>query len=616
MDRALFIFGKVIAVGHLSLIDGGLQNFGTIDARGDVTIESGFDGGGPNNFTFGGSAVQTFTNNGGPNPPGSWTLNKTGGTVNLATDLDLSNGPGSVLTLTAGTITTGDFKLNAGTRTITRTGGYISGNLRRDFSTTGIKTYDVGTANAYAPVSVNVLAPVSGTQGLTVGEFQGVHPNLDPSISLGRFWTLTEHGTVTANLTFSYIDPLDIHGDETAYRVAQIDSGVNFFAEAQIPINRAANTFTINNVSDFRSYTLGRPTVRISPTNISLPVQGTQTFVGSGGTTPYSYIMAANNSFGSVDPVTGLYTAGTNAGLTDSVKVTDSEGRIAFASIDVTPGAPAKLGFGQPVSTVNINTPVSPAPFFIIQDQFGNPVTTASDQVTVAIGNNPNGGNLSGTLTRNAVNGVATFDDLSIDQFGNGYTLTAISGSLTPTESNGFNVLGPAQLAFFNEQAADPILQNTPFTFQVEVRDQFGQRFQNATNSVTLAIANNPGGGTLSGVTTQNASNGLAIFSGLSIDAPGNGYTFSATSPPLSPAGSLPYNIVSQFDVTNASDGGAGSLRDAIAAANSTPGLQTIRFAIPGPNPHRIVLGTNLPDITDPVVIDATTQPGFTGSPL
>ncbi len=613
---APFLFGKMITVGPLSLIDGGLQNSGTIEAQGDVTIASGFDGGGPNIFIFGGNAVQTFTNNGAPNPPAAWTLNKTGGTVNLASNLDLSNGPASALNLLAGTITTGNFELNAGTRTIVRSGGYVSGNLRRDFSTTGVKTYDVGTANAYAPVSVNVLNPISGTQGLTVGEFQGAHPNLDPSVSLGRYWTLVEHGTVAANLTFNYVDPLDIHGVETAYRVAQINSTVNFFTDAQIPINRAANSFTINNVTDFASYSLGQPTVSITPANISLPVQGTQTFVGSGGTLPYSYTLAANNSFGSIDPVTGLYTAGTHSGVQDMIKVTDSEGRIAFATADVTPGAAAQLFFAPPPGTINANTPISPPLQVVIQDQFGNIIQNATDAVTAAIANNPGGGTLSGTTTRNAVNGIATFDDLSINLFGNGYTLHATSGSLTPSTTSPFNVLGPVQLAFFNEQAANPIIQNTPFTLEVEVQDQFGQRFPNATNSVTLSIANNPGGGTLSGVTTLNASNGLAVFNGLSIDAPGDGYTFNAASNGLTPAGSAPYNIVTPFVVTNTSDGLPGSLRSAITAANATPGVQTISFEIGGPNPHRITLGTNLPDITDPVIIDATTQPGFAGTPV
>ena len=57
----------------------------------------------------------------------------------------------------------------------------------------------------------------------------------------------------------------------------------------------------------------------------------------------------------------------------------------------------------------------------------------------MAIGANPGGGGLFGTLTRNAVNGIATFNNLSIDRAGNGYTLVATSGSFTAT-SQPFNI--------------------------------------------------------------------------------------------------------------------------------------------------------------------------------
>ena len=64
--------------------------------------------------------------------------------------------------------------------------------------------------------------------------------------------------------------------------------------------------------------------------------------------------------------------------------------------------------------------------------------------------------------------------------------------------------------------------------------------------------------------------------------------------------------------VVTTDDAGVGSLRNAITVANATPGPDTIGFAIPGDGPHTIHLLSALPNITDPVVIDGTTQPGFT----
>src|SRR5450432_4596952 len=65
------------------------------------------------------------------------------------------------------------------------------------------------------------------------------------------------------------------------------------------------------------------------------------------------------------------------------------------------------------------------------------------------------------------------------------------------------------------------------------------------------------------------------------------------------------------FPVTNTADSGPGSLRQAILSANANPGLDTISFAIPGSFLHTIAPTSALPQITDPVAIDGTSQPGY-----
>jgi CSLREA domain-containing protein len=64
-------------------------------------------------------------------------------------------------------------------------------------------------------------------------------------------------------------------------------------------------------------------------------------------------------------------------------------------------------------------------------------------------------------------------------------------------------------------------------------------------------------------------------------------------------------------------DDGTGhcTLRAAMREANVTPGTDTINFNI-GAGPQTIAPASALPTITDPVVIDGTTQPGFAGSPI
>ena len=68
--------------------------------------------------------------------------------------------------------------------------------------------------------------------------------------------------------------------------------------------------------------------------------------------------------------------------------------------------------------------------------------------------------------------------------------------------------------------------------------------------------------------------------------------------------------------VTTTADSGAGSLRRAILDANANVGADVIVFAIPGTGVQTISPVSALPEITDPVAIDGTTQPGYGGAPL
>jgi len=67
------------------------------------------------------------------------------------------------------------------------------------------------------------------------------------------------------------------------------------------------------------------------------------------------------------------------------------------------------------------------------------------------------------------------------------------------------------------------------------------------------------------------------------------------------------------FTVTSLADSGAGSLRQAILDANSSAGEDRIQFAVAG----TIRVGRSaLPAITDGVILDGTTAPGFSGRPV
>jgi hypothetical protein len=100
------------------------------------------------------------------------------------------------------------------------------------------------------------------------------------------------------------------------------------------------------------------------------------------------------------------------------------------AGLDLYPAAAAtKL-----VVTAQPTVVVRSAPFAleVSAESAGGVLDTGyTGAVTVAFGSNPGGATLGGTLTVNAVDGVATFADLTIDAIDLGYTLTVTSGSLT-----------------------------------------------------------------------------------------------------------------------------------------------------------------------------------------
>ena len=266
-------------------------------------------------------------------------------------------------------------------------------------------------------------------------------------------------------------------------------------------------------------------------------------------------------------------------------------------TITVSPGAAAKLAFAQQPSSAASGAAITPEITVQIQDAAGN-LANSTASVTLSIDTNPAGGTLSGTVTVNAVAGVATFSGLSIDKVGTGYTLVASSGALTTATSSAFNItVGAATKLVFGQQptnAASGAAMTPAVT--VQIQDAAGNLI-NSTASVTLAIGNNAGSGTLAGTATVNAVAGIATFSGLSIDKAGSGYTLAATSGALTPATSSAFNIAAGAAAklvflqqpSNAASGAAitpaMTLQIQDAASNLVSSAASVTLAI-GANPN------------------------------
>ena len=210
-------------------------------------------------------------------------------------------------------------------------------------------------------------------------------------------------------------------------------------------------------------------------------------------------------------------------------------------------GPATKLTFStQPADAISgVAFPIQPV--VTIQDSNNSTVTSYNASVSIAIANNPSAGTLSGTLTINAVNGVATFNGLSIDEIGAGYSLIASSEGLTTITSNPFNLsLGPPAKLIFTAQP-EGSSYGTPLSTQPAVTILYanGTVVTNSSASVSIDITSGTGaaGAVLSGVNNVSAIGGIATFNGLSIDKAGQGYTLTAASIGLNPVVSNSFNI-------------------------------------------------------------------------
>jgi hypothetical protein len=211
------------------------------------------------------------------------------------------------------------------------------------------------------------------------------------------------------------------------------------------------------------------------------------------------------------------------------------------AGVNVTAGAPTKLVFLTEPSGALAGAAISPSVRVAIEDKNGNVVTNSSLLVTVAM--NGSIGKLLGSTQAAAVNGIASFASLSVDQAGNGFTLSAASSGLTSATSSGFNIT-PAQASqlVFISQPANGVagVALTP-ALELEVQDAYGNLVTSSSATIMMTLTGSSSA--LQGTTSVSSVNGVAAFSNLSVDLVGTSYQLSASSSGLTSATSQAFNI-------------------------------------------------------------------------
>jgi hypothetical protein len=293
---------------------------------------------------------------------------------------------------------------------------------------------------------------------------------------------------------------------------------------------------------------------------------------GSGNVDP-SYsgtatVALANNPGGST--LSGAGTASFNNGLASftglSLNEPGDDYSLQATSAGLAPPPSSTMTFNvapQLVATSSPPATVTAGQAFGLtltaEDASGNVDFSYNAAVTLALASNPGGAVLGGTTTISFSNGSAQFTALTVDRSGSAYSLVASSDGLSspPSGSPTFNVIAAtaARLAVISPPPGT-VTAGQAFGLNFAAEDNFGNITPNFSGSVTLALASNPGGGTLTGTTSTSFNNGLASFTGLSLNKSGSGYSLVASSAGLSPppSSSMTFNVIpaapSQLAVT------------------------------------------------------------------
>lgn len=209
--------------------------------------------------------------------------------INIGRSLQINNDRSLVvsgsMTMSGGNVdstSTGVLVINSGA-TLTRTSGAVITpvRLRKDFTGSSTFIFPVGTSSGFSPLTANVAAGSSGS--LTVQATNGTAPStpaLNDATTLDRYWTLTETGSLTANLTFQYLAG-DVDGNEATYVTIRSTAGsppIRFSNGAPCPgagspcVDTAANTIFAAGVQSFTGFwTAGEP---LAPTAADVSVSG------------------------------------------------------------------------------------------------------------------------------------------------------------------------------------------------------------------------------------------------------------------------------------------------------------------------------------------------------
>jgi uncharacterized delta-60 repeat protein len=297
------------------------------------------------------------------------------------------------------------------------------------------------------------------------------------------------------------------NGDGTFGAETDYDAGNGAYAIAVADLGDGHPDVVVNDVSG--------NAVDVLPGNGDGTLQAGQ--LSFAGATPYSPAVADVNGDGLPDIL--LADGDSNA---VGVLLNTAPGHLTFAR------QPADTASGATLASITVD----------VDNAAGGLRTTATSDVTLTISS---GGTLLGTTTVAAVNGVATFSNLSISTVGN-YTLTASDAGDASATSDPFLVVTP-RLAFV-AQPASSVFRTPLGTVAVDVTNPIdGMTLTSGVPTVTLTIDDDAGNTVDTATVTAVA--GVATFAGLPA-LPIGTYTLVATAAGDTTATSSPFTVAAR----------------------------------------------------------------------
>jgi hypothetical protein len=286
---------------------------------------------------------------------------------------------------------------------------------------------------------------------------------------------------------------------------------------ANPPPDAAASTVTVDRATQVRADGAERVSITVTVKQADgTPMQGRTVRVAVSGDGNTVTQPAGTTNASGVATASVVSTSAGSKQVTASVDTADGAVTLsARPTIEFISPRPTRVSFTAAALSATAGVPQAGLDVALV-DAAGRTVTSATDEVTLALAAGPGGATPQGTLTVRAVAGVARFNAVVLTRAGTGYQWRATAAGLEGGTSATFAVAPAAaatvEVAGLPEAATAGVAQSA----EVTLRDEFGNVATGYTG--TLAVSSSDAGASLpAGHTFTAADAGRFTFTGITL---------------------------------------------------------------------------------------------------